>query len=164
MATVFGIFQGKTFKSLYLHFYLTQKCGTWTIGKLYVRSTKVSHHGCHSNIKLFPWQPLFVFFKVKHSNHFISPLLFNLEMWYLDHWKALCELYQSQSLWLPWQHKTVAMATIIGIFQGKTFKSLYLHFYLTQKCGTWTFGKLYESSIKVNHYGCHGNHYLYFSR
>ena len=68
---------GETFKSLYLHLYVTQKCGTWTIGKLYVSSIKDSRHG------------------------------------------------------LRWQYKTVAMATIIGIFQGKTFKSLYLHFYIT---------------------------------
>ena len=90
----FVIFQGKTLKSLYLHFYLTQKCDTWTIGKLFVCSTKVSQHDCHGNLKLMPWQPLLVFFKVKLSIDFISASI-RLRNVVLDHWKAISELYQS---------------------------------------------------------------------
>ena len=37
--------------------------------------------------------------------------------------------------------KSVAMATIFGIFQGKTDKPLYIHFYLTYKRGTCTIAK-----------------------
>ena len=61
--------------------------------------------------------------------------------------------------------KKLAMVTIFGIFQGKTFKSLDLHFSVTLKCGTCTIGKLNDSSIKVIMVAtCHGNHFWYFSR
>ena len=38
------------FKSLYLHFYLTYRVVTGTIGKLNVRTIEMSHHGSHANI------------------------------------------------------------------------------------------------------------------
>ena len=64
-----------------------------------------------------------------HGNHFwyisrqnfqitLSPLL--REIWYLHHCEALCELYKNS------HHDSH------GNIFGKTFKSLYLHFHLTQ--------------------------------
>ena len=81
------------------------------------------------------------------------PLVFNLENWGWNYWKAVYRGHHHKSSWFLWQHFGMSQ----GRSQDQTFKSLYLYVYLTQRVGTGAIVKIYLSSIEMSHHDYHGN-------